>query len=206
MEEKLEDKVIRLEKENAYLKSLLKQHGIKYQDENCSLFKKANENNVRYYISLFYVRSDVYAKRVVNKSTGKAGYYPQCVNFWKDGCFRKSGEKISCSKCPKRKYRPLNQEVILKHLNDESGDFVIGGYPLLENNSCRLIVFDFDNHESDNLEWQEEVNTIRRICDLNNIPCLVERSRSGNGGHVWIFFEEVIEAKRAREFGEGLLN
>ena len=87
-----------------------------------------------------------------------------------------------------KNYRPLNQEVILKHLNDTSGDFVIGGYPLLEDNTCKMIVFDFDNHESDNKAWQEEVNTIRKICELNNIPCLVERSRSGNGGHVWIFF------------------
>ena len=206
MEERPEDKIIRLEKENAYLKSLLKLHGIKYDADNCSLFKKVSENNVRYFLSFFFVRADVYARRVISKKTGKASYYPQCSNFWKDGCFRKSGEKISCSKCPMKNYRPLNQEVILKHLNDTSGDFVIGGYPLLEDNTCKMIVFDFDNHESDNKAWQEEVNTIRKICELNNIPCLVERSRSGNGGHVWIFFEEAIEAKKAREFGEGLLN
>lgn len=206
MEEKPEDKIIRLEKENAYLKSLLDFHGIKYQTEDSSLFKKVNEVNARYFTNYFWVRGDVYAKRVINKNTGKAGYYPQCENFWKDGCFRKNKDKTSCSKCSNRKYLPLSQEIILKHLNDTSGDFVIGGYPLLENNTCRLIVFDFDNHDSDNPKWQEEVNTIRKICTLNNIPCLVERSMSGNGGHVWIFFEEAIEAKVARKFGEGLLN
>lgn len=205
MEENLEDKIIRLEKENEYLKSLLKLYGIKYKSESDSLFKKVGIDNVKYFCSYFWVRGDVYAKRVVNKSNGKASYYPQCANFWKDGCFRKSGEKISCNKCPLKSYLALNRNIILKHLNDTSGDFVIGGYPLLENNTCKLIVFDFDNHESTDTKWQEEVNAMRKICDLNNIPVLVERSRSGNGGHVWIFFEEAIPAKTAREFGEALL-
>ena len=206
MEERPEDKIIRLEKENVYLKSLLKHYGIKYQSENSSLFKKANENNARYFLNCFGIRYDVYVRRVISNKTGKAGYYPQCLNFWKDGCFRKNREKAGCHKCPMKNYRPLNKDVILKHLNDTSGDYVIGGYPLLKDNTCKMIVFDFDNHESDNPKWQEEVNTIRKICELNNISCLVERSRSGNGGHVWIFFEEAIEAKKAREFGEGLLN
>ena len=85
MEERPEDKIIRLEKENAYLKSLLKLHRIKYDADNCSLFKKVSENNVRYFLSFFYVRGDVYAKRVLNKKTGKVSYYPQSLNFWKDG-------------------------------------------------------------------------------------------------------------------------
>ena len=205
MEENLEDKIIRLEKENEYLKSLLKLYGIKYKSENDSLFKKVGIDNVKYFCSYFWVRGDVYAKRVVNKSNGKASYYPQCANFWKDGCFRKNVKKISCNKCPLKSYLALNQNIILKHLNDTSGDFVVGGYPLLENSTCRLIVFDFDDHESSDPKWQEEVNAIRKICELNNIPVLVERSRPGNGGHVWIFFDEAIPAKTAREFGEALL-
>ena len=90
MEERPEDKIIRLEKENVYLKSLLKHYGIKYQSENSSLFKKANENNARYFLNCFGIRYDVYVRRVISNKTGKAGYYPQCLNFWKDGCFRKN--------------------------------------------------------------------------------------------------------------------
>ena len=76
------------------------------------------------------------------------------------------------------------------------------------------MVFDFDNHNigaqdsdfaNDNDLWKEEVDTIRKICTENEIPALVERSRSGRGAHVWIFFNSPISAKLVREFGIALL-
>ncbi len=70
-----------------------------------------------------------------------------------------------------------------------------------------FLVFDFDNH-ADELEdkgWQEEVNALRLICAHNDVPALVERSRSGKGAHVWLFFEEAIPAALARKFGTALL-
>lgn len=81
--------------------------------------------------------------------------------------------------------------------------------------TCRFIVFDFDNHEKDaekndfaNTDdlWKEEVDSLRRICDINGIDALVERSRSGRGAHLWIFFQKPIEASLARKFGNALLN
>ena len=42
-------------------------------------------------------------------------------------------------------------------------------------------------------------------CAENEIPTLVERSRSGRGAHVWIFFNSPISAKLVREFGIALL-
>ena len=91
---------------------------------------------------------------------------------------------------------------------------MIGVYPLLANGTCRFLVYDFDNHEKDaekhdfaNTDdaWMEEVEAMRTICKLNGIDPLVERSRSGRGAHIWIFFDRAISAGLARKFGFALL-
>ena len=80
--------------------------------------------------------------------------------------------------------------------------------------TCNFLVFDFDNHDEktngDDFantedEWIDEVNAMRAICNINNIQILVERSRSGKGAHIWLFFEEPIPASMARKFGTALL-
>ena len=101
----------------------------------------------------------------------------------------------------------------MKGIAEDSTD-VIGIYPLLEDDTCRFIVFDFDNHEKEaekqdfaNIDdsWREEVNALREICLINGIDPLVERSRSGRGAHLWIFFQNKTEAFLARKFGNALL-
>ncbi len=85
---------------------------------------------------------------------------------------------------------------------------VIGIYVMLKDDTCRFIVFDFDNHDKadeNSKDWQDEVNALRRMCAHCGIDCLVERSRSGNGAHVWIFFSEPIPAYKARLFGNALV-
>ena len=104
----------------------------------------------------------------------------------------------------------------MSHLRgeDEDGTDVIGVYPLLADGTCRFIVYDFDNHEKDaekhdfantDNAWKEEVDALWEICKLNDIDALVERSRSGKGAHLWIFFQKPIEASLARKFGNALL-
>lgn len=104
----------------------------------------------------------------------------------------------------------------MEHLRGASEDAadVIGIYPLLEDDTYRFIVFDFDNHEKDGAKrdfantddnWKEEVDALREICVINGIDPLVERSRSGRGAHLWIFFQKKTEASLARKFGNALL-
>ena len=97
---------------------------------------------------------------------------------------------------------------------DPYGSDVVAIYPMLENNVCQLLVFDFDNHVKDaeqsdhaNTEdsWKGEVNALRCICKKLDIDVAVERSRSGRGAHLWIFFKEMIPARLARRFGFALL-
>lgn len=216
----LENENKQLKKRISYLEQLLDNHHITYQK-----FKEENQFNtiktemitpehaVKFY-RVFKGRKDVYSQRHVNKD-GKVGYYPQCENFWKDEmCLKKMNVKKKCKDCPYKKWKPLNQRIIMKHLNgkDLKGNDVIGIYPMLEDETTNLLVFDFDNHEigtdGENVDngWKEEVNALRKICQLHHIDYLVERSRSGKGAHLWIFFDEPISAILARRFGRSLLN
>lgn len=227
--QELKERVEFLEKENEYLKTLLDKAGISYAitahkpmdlyepDQGARIIHRdITSEDANKFFSMFWGRTDVYSKRTIKKSTGEVNYYTQCYNFWRNGCPRMSGSKIKCQDCEKQAYKKLERKQIIAHLKGEAEDAtdVIGVYPLLEDETCRFIVFDFDNHEkdaeksdfanTDNI-WKEEVDTLRQICVLNGIDPLVERSRSGKGAHLWIFFHKPIEAALARKFGNALL-
>ncbi|WP_248405434.1 TOTE conflict system archaeo-eukaryotic primase domain-containing protein [Butyrivibrio fibrisolvens] len=177
------------------------------------------KQRIRFYRNLFNGRSDVYSLRSgkPNKKTGKYDYYTQCWNFWKDGvCPRKNGAKITCGECSNQNYKGLIDENVYNHMMGKKSDAsdVLGIYPLLPDETINFLVFDFDCHDENicgddganpDAEWMQEVNAFRQICEDNDIPILVERSRSGNGAHIWMFFERPILASTARRFGSALL-
>ena len=225
-----------LQRENAILKDLLKRADIPYeqailvsstiaddekyapdQGKRIHFPSEITDEMASQFYARFWGRMDVFARRNVNRTTGAAGYYTQCENFWTDVCPKKNREKIACSKCQFQVYKKLKKFDIINHLagKSDNGSDVIGVYPLLKDNTCRFLVFDFDNHEKDAEKidfanqddaWKEEVRAMVEICKLNGIEPLVERSRSGRGAHVWIFFEKPIPAKLARQFGFALLD
>lgn len=226
----LEKRIQHLEKENQYLKNLLMDAGIPYSANEINdgnnvydpnqgeriIPKDITETDAKMFFRMFWGRTDVYSKRTVKKSTGEVNYYTQCYNFWKKGCPRITGSKIKCRDCQRQAYKELKKEQVIEHLrgNAEDATDVIGIFPLFADDTCRFIVFDFDNHEKGaekkdyaNVDdmWKDEVDSLRKICGLNGIDALVERSRSGKGAHLWIFFQKPIEASLAREFGNALL-
>ena len=212
-----DDHISRLESEIRYLKGLLDENGIPYDFEayievvrreepvEIDFPELTAEHAIQFY-SYFRGRKDVYVKR-----NSKKGYYTQCNNFWKTGvCPKKNQEKVKCQDCPVKDYTKLTISVMLEHLKGMKEDCsdVIGLYPLFPDGTCWFLVFDFDNHDEDaapSKDWELEVDTLRKICQLVGIDALVERSRSGRGAHVWIFFSEAIQAAKVRRFGEALL-
>lgn len=224
-----------LEKENRELKKLLDQAKIPYARSDV-FQREIPENNserteeydldqgariIRSYIdqkratqffSMFWGREDVFARRAKNGQ-----YYPQCENRWESVCPRQNGKKQDCGNCEQKKWTKLTPEILVRHLLGyrEDGTDVIGVYPLLPDGTCRLLVFDFDNHAkgaekedfaNEDEEWREEVDALRMICVRSGVDALVERSRSGRGAHIWIFFRRPVTAAAARNFGFLLLD
>lgn len=149
---------------------------------------------------LFKGREDVYAGAYVGKLTGKLGYSPVCENRWDRSLC--DCRNVSCAQCPNRHFAPLTDEVVQRHLLGKRDDWrdAIGVYVVREGDKVCFLAADFDGPG-----WHEEVAAYRDACRDQGIPVAVERSRSGDGGHVWIFFEEEIDARLARNLGGALV-
>ncbi len=142
--------------------------------------------------SLFRGRTDVFPVRFVSKKTGRAGYAPACSNKWlPEICLLKSGGK--CGDCTHQAFIPVDGQVIVEHLQ---GRHVMGVYPLLEDETCWFLAVDFDKRS-----WQEDVTAFVETCRSARIPVAIERSRSGNGAHAWLFFAAPVSANIARRMG-----
>lgn len=159
------------------------------------------EDKIALFRSLFRGRGDVYPRRFENLKTGRSGYAPACGNEWVRGICEKP--RIKCADCPHRAFLPVTDEVIRWHLSgkDPHGkDFVAGVYPMLLDETCYFLAMDFDKDS-----WREDVLAVMETCRRLEIPAALERSRSGNGGHVWLFFNQAVPATMARKLGSFIL-
>lgn len=195
----------RLKEENIRLKKLLErplEQGRKQDFKTKTTYSKISEpqsvysgdEKIQIFRNLFHGREDVYAVRWTGK-TGKSGYSPACANEWnKEFCVK---PKMKCSECSNKKYLPLTDSVLYNHL---AGKQTIGIYPLLPDETCYFLAVDFDK-----TTWKNDVEIFMTVCKETDIPAVMERSRSGNGAHVWIFFEDKIPAAIARKLGTVIL-
>ncbi len=159
-----------------------------------------SQEKIDCFLSLLRGREGLYAKRYYNLKSGKSGYVPVCQNEWVPGICDKKAYR--CPECPNRAFKPLTAQVVRAHLmgKDEFCRDVVGIYPMLENDCTWLLAVDFDEEL-----WQEDVSAFREACVSFGITPAVERSRSGNGAHIWFFFSEPVPAVDARKLGSGLL-
>ena len=206
-----------LHKENEVLKSLLKIHGIEYEtrmkeDMNKPIYSLVSvptitlsiDERIRLFQSLFKGREDVFARRWFSKTTGKSGYQPVCINEWKQGICDK--KKYRCVICPNRNFAPLTTQDMYRHLEgkDEYCCDVVGLYAIMQDNNCAFLCADFDDKNC-KYGYKEDVLAYVGVCREWLIPYAIERSRSGNGAHVWIFFEAPLPASKARRLGNAIL-
>ena len=230
----LQSRIQALEDENRLLKERLEEAGVSYADivlgdtegvvelydpdqgARIKKFDVTDKIASDFFMMFCRGRKDVYDLRYTNPKTGKNGYYSQCFNRWDRGCHIQKKDGVRCKDCELRAYKPVTLPLIKAHMNgtDPNGNDVVAIYPMLENNLCQLLVFDFDNHAKGaeqedyaNIDdgWKEEINALRRICKNLDVDAVVERSRSGRGAHLWIFFKEMVPARLARRFGFALL-
>jgi hypothetical protein len=134
--------------------------------------------------TLFGARSDVFAIRWENASTSKSGWSPAIRGGW-------AGKRTT------KEYLPLSDDVFARHLR---GEATIGIYPLLPGDTCTLLACDFDQGT-----WALDALAYLDVCHRVEIPAALERSRSGNGAHVWVFFDGEIPASTARSLAASLL-
>ena len=118
--------------------------------------------------SVSYTHLDVYKRQS-----------PACANEWARGVCDKPA--VKCSECPNRRFLPFTDDAVRQHLagqDETGGEFVIGVYPMLLDESCLFLAADFDKEG-----WPEDIRAVRETCGQMGLPAAVERSRSGNGAH-----------------------
>jgi len=159
------------------------------------------EAKIALFRSLFRGREDIYPQRFESRKTGRAGYSPACGNEWVRGICEKP--RIKCSECPHQRFLPVTEDVIRWHLSgqdDQGRGFVMGVYPMLLDETCFFLAADFDKST-----WGDDAAAYLETCRQMSLPAVLERSRSGKGGHVWSFFSEAIPASLARKLGAHVL-
>jgi superfamily II DNA or RNA helicase len=142
------------------------------------------EEKLALFRSLFGARCDVFALRWENSSTEKSGWSPAVRGGW-------------ANKRSKKEYLTLTDDVLARHLRGES---TIGIYPLLPGDACTLLACDFDGGS-----WVLDALAYLDACHRAEVPAALERSRSGDGAHVWVFFDGAVPAATARSLGTSLL-
>ncbi len=163
------------------------------------------EEKLELLFALFHGRRDVFAVRSYNENTGKISYYPRCVNAWKsDECLLKrykdrgnTGKRPTCMECPIRDYEKLTISEILNRQfrnRDDHGRNAIGIYPMLPDNTCNFVAIDLDEET-----WEDDALSIADSARRDSFQIAIERSFSGNGAHLWLFFSEPVSAFKARK-------
>ena len=181
--------------------------------QGCPLFLNKSSSvkeKSEFLLNLFYSRRDVYAVRFKTKDK-RTMYSPKCLAFWSEACRKKqhkdAGEKAGkkdCEECPFKSYDKLTADVITKNnlMNDSvDGINAVGIYPIFNGDCVRFVAFDFDEDD-----WEKSSRIVVEVAREQGFEAALERSFSGNGAHVWIFFKEDVKAKKARKMAFSILD
>ena len=177
------------------LERLLKQHGVFVMDPDKKL---SADEKIEVFKDYFRCRTDIYAERYFSKKNNRYGWAPACKNSFKENCPKKHG-RFNCFQCAYRSFHPLTSDILRAHFQGKNQG--IGLYPMFDDNTSCFLAIDFDD---DN--WMENMLSVYQEAIKYNFYPVMERSQSGNGGHLWFFFAEPVKAISARKFGEFFLS
>lgn len=185
--------IAKLEQENKYLKELLALNNIAFElPKEIKQFVLSDEEKIQSYLSFFIGRDDIFAYEYYTKE-GRRSFSPAC----------KARERLTgycpkkCSECADKQYVGITESEIKRHW---MGTDTFGIYPLLKDDTCQLLVLDFDDED-----YKDSSLAFSSICNSHNLDNLIEVSSSGCGAHVWLFFVNPIKASKARRLGTYLL-
>ncbi len=153
------------------------------------------EAKVALFLQLFRCRPDLYARAWENPGKGIKGYVPALKPAWQGKAGKKAGRGYDT--LPADAFLPLDEEAVRAHLE---GRQTIGTYAIRKDDSCVFLAADFDG-----MEWDADASVFVRSARDLGVEAALERSRSGEGGHAWIFFEEAVPARLARRLGTVIL-
>ena len=185
--------ITKLKRENAYLRTLLEQNGISYEEpKEIKRHNFSDDEKINLYLSYFVGRDDIFAYEYYTKEN-KRMFSPAC----------KSRPNLTgycpfkCSECLNKQYIGITAKEIKRHL---LGNDTFGIYPLLKGDFCQLLSVDFDDDD-----FKESAKAFSNVCKKHNLDNLIELSSSGCGAHVWLFFDKPIKAAKARSLGAFLI-
>ena len=201
--EEIEKRLEQLSRERSELLKKLSSLRLKNNTKNIPLLGRildisspnTPEEKINLFKELFCCREDIFPKFWENEKTGKRGYSPVCSNEWVRPICRKP--EVKCSACQHQSFLPLDEISIKSHLQ---GFHIAGTYAIRENNTCIFLVADFDK-----ASWKEDSLAYKKAARELGVEVCIERSKSGNGAHAWIFFQESIWARKARQVGTLIL-
>lgn len=201
--EKLTKENALLKEENQRLKNLLEENGIFYHDEGHAFSK---EDKIQVFKSYFHVREDVFEYRYLDYKTNRYSWAIACDRRKSNTCPKKKmsfeqKKNFPCRMCKNNQYTKLDETILVKHFKGEKDvEHGIGVYPILSDDLCYLLAMDFDEER-----WFDDMLSIYRLAKDKGFSSIMERSFSGQGGHLWFFFQTPVKAYKARKFGRSLL-
>ena len=180
--EELKAEINRLTAENARLRALLAQHGIAFEQLNV---QDVAAQRLALYRSFFRGREDVYAQRWFNRA-GKKQYSPKMREEYQ---YLKTNERKAATEQGIDIYEPFDDEAVARHLKKDEGSekHAYGIYLIVAEDECYTAAFDFDGEG-----WREDITVVVETIEERGFPSLIELTQSGNGAHLWFFFEEAI--------------